>query len=150
MSFSSNPDSVETESSGGVPCKADQEDRIQDRKWWQQSSRKENSEAIFSHNSILPMPLHTPRTPATGAFPLVRAICNALQLAGYSAEIDNDRDIWYGPGDGDRYFDARVYGPKHGSEDPDLWLRDNCPVCHDPVKYGLTETLDEDERSRRP
>ncbi|KAM5380812.1 hypothetical protein ACJZ2D_003336 [Fusarium nematophilum] len=37
-------------------------------------------------------------------FPFVRLLVNALQLAGYRAEMDDEGDVWYGDEDGDQYF----------------------------------------------
>lgn len=69
------------------------------------------------------------------SFPMVRALCDALQHAGYRAEMDDDGDIWYdADGDGDRYFDAREYQP---AVDRDDWLVGECPICQDFEGYGL-------------
>ncbi|KAK3292914.1 uncharacterized protein B0H64DRAFT_203126 [Chaetomium fimeti] len=67
-------------------------------------------------------------------FPLVRALCNAFQLAGYRAEMDDDGDIWFDVDDGDPYYDAREYQPGPGEDDGAVA---NCPICQDPEKHGL-------------
>ncbi|KAH6847591.1 hypothetical protein B0I37DRAFT_147839 [Chaetomium sp. MPI-CAGE-AT-0009] len=67
-------------------------------------------------------------------FPLVRALCNAFQFAGYRAEMDNDGDIWFEVDDGDPYYDAREHQPGPGEEDG---AAANCPICQDPEKHGL-------------
>ncbi|SPQ24529.1 487af21d-5352-42b8-bc8c-7c71cb6f7010 [Thermothielavioides terrestris] len=67
-------------------------------------------------------------------YPLSRALCNALQLAGYRADMDADGDIWFEDDDGDRYYDAREYQPGPDQDDD---VVENCPVCQNPDKYGL-------------
>jgi hypothetical protein len=67
-------------------------------------------------------------------FPLVQALCNALQLAGYRAEMDEGGDIWFEDGDGDPYYDAREWQPGPGEDDG---IQANCPICQDPDKHGL-------------
>jgi hypothetical protein len=67
-------------------------------------------------------------------FPIVRALCNALQMSGYRADMDEEGDIWYEVDDGDRYWDARETQP---ASEPDTV--GNCPVCQDFEKYGLGE-----------
>jgi hypothetical protein len=67
-------------------------------------------------------------------FPVVRALCNALQLAGFRAEMDAEGDIWWEDDDGDAYYDAREYQPAPDEDDGE---RANCPICRDPEKYGL-------------
>ncbi|EEU39718.1 uncharacterized protein NECHADRAFT_100260 [Fusarium vanettenii 77-13-4] len=78
-------------------------------------------------------------------FPLVRLLVNALQLAGYQAEMSDDGDVYYDDDDGDRYFDAREYQPEEGVDDG---LVANCPICQDPEKYGLSHIFAEAERAR--
>ncbi|RSL80415.1 hypothetical protein CEP51_006585 [Fusarium floridanum] len=78
-------------------------------------------------------------------FPLVRLLVNALQLAGYRTDLDDDGDIWYDNEDGDRYFDAREYQPSEGEDDG---VVANCPICQDPEKYGLGHIFAEAERAR--
>lgn len=39
-------------------------------------------------------------------YPMVKALCCALQLSGYRAEMDSDGDIWYEIDDGDPYYDC--------------------------------------------
>lgn len=78
-------------------------------------------------------------------FPHVRLIVNALRLAGYRAEMDDDGDVWYDDDDGDQYFDAREYQPGEGVDDG---LVVNCPTCQDPEKYGLGHAFSEAERGR--
>jgi hypothetical protein len=67
-------------------------------------------------------------------FPLVQALCNAFQLAGYRAEMDDGGEIWFEDDDGDPYFDAREYQP--GLDEDDSAVA-NCPICQDPEKHGL-------------
>lgn len=67
-------------------------------------------------------------------FPVARALCNALQLAGYNAEMDDEGEIWFEDDDCDRYHDAREYQP---GPDEDDGVQANCPICRDPEKYGL-------------
>lgn len=79
-------------------------------------------------------------------FPLVRLLVNALQLAGYSAEMDDDGDIWYDDEDGDQYVDAREFQPDEGADDGFVA---NCPICQNPEKYGLGYVVDEGERGKQ-
>ncbi|KAK0721279.1 hypothetical protein B0T21DRAFT_453661 [Apiosordaria backusii] len=73
-------------------------------------------------------------------FPFVRALCNALQLAGYRAEMgDDDGEIWFEDGDGERYHDAREYQPAPGEDDG---VVANCRICQDPRKHGLDYILE--------
>lgn len=67
-------------------------------------------------------------------FPLVRALCNAFQLASYRAEMNDGGEIWFEDDDGDPYFDAREYQPGPGEDDSAMA---NCPICLDPEKHGL-------------
>ncbi|KAK8050883.1 hypothetical protein PG993_002268 [Apiospora rasikravindrae] len=76
-------------------------------------------------------------------FPMVRALCDGLQYAGYRAEMDSDGDIWYDCDDGDRYFEAWEVQP---AEERREWLRDVCPICQDFEGYGLGRAL---ERGRQ-
>lgn len=78
--------------------------------------------------------------------PLVRALCDALQNAGYRAEMDDSGDIWYESDDGDRYFDARaVQPPRGGDDDDDEGDEDEddecsakyCKICQNLDFYGL-------------
>jgi len=82
-------------------------------------------------------------------FPFVRSLVNALQLAGYRVEMDNDGgDIWYDDDNDDdlhQYFDAREYQPEEGVDDG---VVANCPICQDPEKYGLGHIFAEAERAR--
>ncbi|KAK4168398.1 hypothetical protein QBC43DRAFT_117489 [Cladorrhinum sp. PSN259] len=64
-------------------------------------------------------------------YPMVRALCNAMQLAGYCVDMDDDGDIWFDCDDLERYQDAREYQPEH--ED----VVANCPICQDFEKHGL-------------
>lgn len=77
-------------------------------------------------------------------FPVVLALCDALQFAGYRAEMDDDGDIWYEAGDGDRYFDAR-----EEQEEGDDRPTDFCPICQDFDKHGLGHILREAEEAKR-
>ena len=65
-------------------------------------------------------------------YPAVRALCNAMQLAGYRVEMDDEGDLWFEDDDGDCYYDAKEYQPK-GDENSE----ESCPICRDPDKYGL-------------
>ncbi|KAI1781525.1 hypothetical protein F4818DRAFT_399233 [Hypoxylon cercidicola] len=78
-------------------------------------------------------------------YPVVLALCDALQFAGYRAEIDDDGDIWYEAGDGDRYFDAR----EEQGEERDDRPTDFCPICQDFERYGLGHILREAEEAKR-
>lgn len=92
--------------------------------------------------------VRTPLTPAAleYRFPHVRMFFEALRLAGYRAEIDDDGDVWYEDDDGDRYFDAREYQPEESDSAGGVV---DCPICRDPAKYGLGHMVEEDERGRR-
>ncbi|KAH6974280.1 hypothetical protein BKA56DRAFT_554399 [Ilyonectria sp. MPI-CAGE-AT-0026] len=79
-------------------------------------------------------------------FPFVRLLVNALQLAGYRAEMDDDGDVWYDDEDGDQYVDAREFQP---SEDADDGFVANCPICQNPEKYGLGYVVTEGERGKQ-
>ncbi|KAK2751255.1 ankyrin unc44 [Colletotrichum kahawae] len=72
-------------------------------------------------------------------WPMVRALCDGLQHAGYRVEMDDDGDLWYDCDDGDRYFDAWETQP---AEERDDWLVDVCPICQNFDKYGLGHVLD--------
>lgn len=74
-------------------------------------------------------------------FPMVRALCDALNHAGYRAEMDDDGDIWYDCDDGDRYFDA-LENSMSGMDEPDeAWFPRVCPICQDFEGYGLGHVL---------
>ncbi|KAI0097664.1 hypothetical protein GGR51DRAFT_577955 [Nemania sp. FL0031] len=79
-------------------------------------------------------------------FPTVLALCDALQFAGYRAEMDDEGDIWYEIDDGDRYFDAREYQNQDGRED---WSGEFCPICQDFERHGLGHILEEAEEAKR-
>lgn len=79
-------------------------------------------------------------------FPMVRVFCNALQLAGYRAEMDDEGDIWYDADDGDRYHDAREYQPGPGK---DNGVVADCAICRDPEKHGLGYILRRAEAGER-
>lgn len=80
-------------------------------------------------------------------FPMVRALCDALQHAGYRAEMDDDGDIWYDCDDGDRYFDA--WEAPIEEDDPAVWLPKVCPICQDFPGYGLGHVLERAERAKQ-
>ncbi|TEA13624.1 hypothetical protein C8034_v004444 [Colletotrichum sidae] len=84
-------------------------------------------------------------------FPMVRALCDGLQHAGYRAEMDDDGDIWYDCDDGDRYFDAGEV-PLAESDcvrnGIDRWLSHACPICQDFEKYGLGHIHEAAERAK--
>jgi hypothetical protein len=67
-------------------------------------------------------------------FPMARALCNAMVLAGFRAEMDAGGDIWFEDDDCDAYYDAREYQPK---SDEDDGVVANCPICQNPERYGL-------------
>ncbi|KAJ2992322.1 hypothetical protein NUW58_g2205 [Xylaria curta] len=79
-------------------------------------------------------------------FPMVLALCDALQFAGYRAEMDDDGDIWYEIDDGDRYFDAKEYQDEHGNED---WMVGFCPICQDFERHGLGDVLEVANEAKR-
>lgn len=80
-------------------------------------------------------------------FPLVRAFCDALEHAGFRAEMDDDGDIWYdADGDGMRYYDAREHQPMKERED---WPVEECPICRDFAAYGLGYILEEVAEGKR-
>ncbi|KAK4183377.1 hypothetical protein QBC35DRAFT_518260 [Podospora australis] len=79
-------------------------------------------------------------------FPYVMLLTNALFLAGYRAEMDDEGDVWYDDEDGDRYCDAREFQPP---EDEDDGLVPNCPMCQDPYKYGLGHIVEEAEQGKQ-
>lgn len=80
-------------------------------------------------------------------FPLVRAFCDALEHAGFRAEMDDDGDVWYdADGDGMRYYDAREYQPMKERED---WPVEECPICRDFTAYGLGHVLEEVAEGKR-
>ncbi|KAK7750372.1 hypothetical protein SLS62_007671 [Diatrype stigma] len=74
-------------------------------------------------------------------FPMVRALCDALNHAGYRAEMDDDGDIWYDCDDGDRYFDALEYHVSDMDEPDEAWFPRVCPICQDFEGYGLGDVL---------
>ncbi|KAI1350763.1 hypothetical protein F5Y01DRAFT_284810 [Xylaria sp. FL0043] len=79
-------------------------------------------------------------------FPMALALCDALQYAGYRAEMDDDGDIWYDIEDGDRYFDAQE---NHVTEPLEDCAADLCPICQDFEGYGLGHILREVEEAKR-
>ncbi|KAI0152851.1 hypothetical protein GGR57DRAFT_469268 [Xylariaceae sp. FL1272] len=79
-------------------------------------------------------------------FPLVRAFCDALQHAGYRAQMDGDGDIWYECEDGDRYYDTREYQPEGESATP--WT-EFCPICQRPEWYGLGRMVRQADEAKR-
>ncbi|KAI1140197.1 hypothetical protein F5Y05DRAFT_377519 [Hypoxylon sp. FL0543] len=78
-------------------------------------------------------------------FPMVLALCDALQYAGYRAEMDDEGDIWYEIGDGDRYFDAREYHDDDEDDNPTEF----CPICQDFEGHGLGHVLRKTEEAKR-
>ncbi len=79
-------------------------------------------------------------------FPMVLALCDALQFAGYRAEMDDDGDIWYEIDDGDRYFDAKEHQDGDGRGD---WIAEFCPICQDFERHGLGHVLEKAEEAKR-
>jgi hypothetical protein len=79
-------------------------------------------------------------------FPMVLALCDALQFAGYRAKMDDDGDIWYETEDGDRYFDARE---NHQEGDRDDLATEYCLICQDFESYGMGHILREAEEAKR-
>ncbi|KAI0836756.1 hypothetical protein F5Y06DRAFT_273291 [Hypoxylon sp. FL0890] len=78
-------------------------------------------------------------------FPKVLAFCDALQFAGYRAEMDEEGDIWYEIGDGDRYFDAREYHDEDDEDSPTEF----CPICQDFEGHGLGHILQKTEWAKQ-
>lgn len=79
-------------------------------------------------------------------FPLVRVLCDALQYAGYLAEMDDKGDIWFDPEDGDRYLDARETRPADSdAERPATY----CAICQDFEGHGLGHVLARAEEGKR-
>ncbi|KAF3807767.1 hypothetical protein GCG54_00007500 [Colletotrichum gloeosporioides] len=72
-------------------------------------------------------------------WPTVRALCDALQHAGYRVEMDDEGDLWYDCDDGDRYFDA---WERQSAQVRDDWLVNTCPICQNLEKYGLGHILE--------
>lgn len=77
-------------------------------------------------------------------FPMVLALCDGLQHAGYRAEMGDDGDIGY-DFDVDRYFDALESQPAEERRD---WLRDVCPICQDFEGYGLGGVLERAQQGK--
>ncbi|KAK5637154.1 hypothetical protein RRF57_012866 [Xylaria bambusicola] len=77
--------------------------------------------------------------------PAVLLLCNALNRAGYRAEMDSEGDIWFEDEDGDMYHDAVEFQSDTESHEP----KANCYICLDLRKYGLGEILDEIERGKQ-
>ncbi|RYP74523.1 hypothetical protein DL771_002997 [Monosporascus sp. 5C6A] len=73
-------------------------------------------------------------------FPLVRTLCNALQNAGYRAEMDSEGDIWYDEDDGDVYYDAREEQLAIENDDGPII---DCAICRSPERYGLGHIVQE-------
>ncbi|KAK2053739.1 hypothetical protein LY76DRAFT_262156 [Colletotrichum caudatum] len=79
-------------------------------------------------------------------YPLVKALCCALQLSGYRAEMDGEGDIWYDVDDGDPYFDCLEQPPEPSDwEGPGL----TCEMCTDPERFGLDYIVREAEEGLR-
>ncbi|KDN59776.1 hypothetical protein CSUB01_12156 [Colletotrichum sublineola] len=79
-------------------------------------------------------------------YPLVKALCCALQLSGYRAEMDNDGNIWYDVDDGDPYFDCLEQPLEPNDwEGPGL----SCEMCADPERFGLGYIVQEAEEGLR-
>lgn len=79
-------------------------------------------------------------------FPMALALCDALQFAGYRAEMDDDGDIWYETDDGGRYFDAQENRQEGDRDDS---ATEFCPICQDFERYGLGRILREAEEAKR-
>ncbi|KAF4853393.1 hypothetical protein CGCSCA4_v002216 [Colletotrichum siamense] len=92
-----------------------------------------NATAFYRHTATLQGQKQLSR------WPMVRALCDGLQHAGYRVEMDDDGDLWYDCDDGDRYFDAWETQP---AEERDDWLVDVCPICQNFDEYGLGHVLD--------
>ncbi|KAI0508925.1 hypothetical protein F5B22DRAFT_618643 [Xylaria bambusicola] len=78
-------------------------------------------------------------------FPAVQLLCNALNRAGYRAEMDSEGDIWFEDEDGDKYYDAVEFQSDTESHEP----KDNCYICGDMRKYGLGRIPDDIERGKQ-
>lgn len=71
-------------------------------------------------------------------FPMVLALCDALQAAGYRAEMDDDGDIWYEDEDGERYFDALEHQSDNYTRN---MLMEHCFICRNFEGHGLGHIL---------
>ncbi|KAI0971625.1 hypothetical protein F4678DRAFT_460989 [Xylaria arbuscula] len=78
-------------------------------------------------------------------FPAVQLLCNALNRAGYRAEMDSEGEIWFEDEDGDMYFDALEFQSDTEDHEPKF----ECYICRDMRKYGLSGILDEIERGKQ-
>ncbi|KAF9873565.1 hypothetical protein CkaCkLH20_09024 [Colletotrichum karsti] len=76
-------------------------------------------------------------------FPLVKALCCALQRVGYRVDMDDEGDLWYDDDDGDPYFDA-VEDLRDLDHEPGP-LGGTCRICRNPREYGLGHILDKIE-----
>lgn len=99
-----------------------------------------NTTSFYSHIS------HPEGRRQMSRFPAVRAFCDALQNAGYRAQMDDNGDIWYDCEDGDRYFDAQEFQP---AREPSDWLVEACPICQDFERFGLGNVLKCAENGKR-
>lgn len=78
----------------------------------------------------------------------MRAFFNALILAGYKVEMDDDGDIWFDMDDYEPYLDALEHLPKpeeRGIGSSALV----CPICRDPERHGLGYIIRRVEEGRR-
>ncbi len=81
-------------------------------------------------------------------FPKVRAFFNALTLAGYKVDMDDDGDIWFDTDDYEPYLDALEHLPR-----PEVCGTGSsaliCPICRDPERYGLGYVVRRAEEGKR-
>ncbi|KAK3327101.1 hypothetical protein B0T19DRAFT_152406 [Cercophora scortea] len=97
-------------------------------------------ETPFDQTTLFYQTIATPQgRRQISTFPMARALCNALQLAGYRADMDDEGDIWFdADDDGQRYHDAREVQPENDEDDG---LVANCRICQDPEAHGLGYVL---------
>ncbi|GAW17428.1 hypothetical protein ANO14919_068850 [Xylariales sp. No.14919] len=78
-------------------------------------------------------------------FPAVQLLCNALNRAGYRAQMDSEGDVWFEDEDGDMYHDAVEFQSDTECREPKV----DCYICRDLRKYGLGGILDDIERGKQ-
>ncbi|KAH9238499.1 hypothetical protein K456DRAFT_1176993 [Colletotrichum gloeosporioides 23] len=98
-----------------------------------------NATAFYRHAATIEGQKHLSR------WPMVRALCDGLQHAGYRVEMDDDGDLWYDCDDADRYVDAWETQP---NEDRGNWLVDVCPICQNLNEYGLGHILEIEKETK--
>ncbi|KAI0413478.1 hypothetical protein F5X98DRAFT_378725 [Xylaria grammica] len=78
-------------------------------------------------------------------FPAVQLLCNALNRAGYRAQMDSEGDIWFEDEDGEMYHDAVEFQSDTEGRKPKV----DCYICRDLRRYGLGGILDDIERGKQ-